>query len=390
MYILCGALTIFILMMFLSFNNITEIFGVIRTADVNYVLITVLLLVVYALLSPLTLCMLAKSKKTAMSFKNIYVIGMTEHFFNGITPFATGGQPFEVYAMNKLQVKPSESTGLLMMNFIIHMLVTNVFAVCSLFYYSRLISSISNFQAVVIIGFAMNFLVLVLIISLATSKHLRRLLEKLLLLLCKIKFLRKFLQPKVPMLAEYFEQVQVAFKDLFKKKCTFLLCILVKIIMMAVYYAMTFYILRALHIDVGYDQMFYVICGTSFAITMVVWLPTPGSSGGIELAFKSIFVSIAGGTQTVAFGGMLLWRLVSYYLLMILSLGFYVYFEIYYSKVFKKRCLEQTAESAVESEAALEFSAVNIETLPEESEGQVCEERALPVVGKSEITEDRQ
>jgi hypothetical protein len=127
--------------------------------------------------------------------------------------------------------------------------------------------------------------------------------------------------------------MQSAFKTLAHHKCAFLLCILIKAVSMAVYYAITFYILLALHIDVSYADFFFVMCGSSFAITAVVFVPTPGSSGGIEFAFESIFFSLAGGaiTTTVAYGGMLIWRLLTYYLVMGISLLFYIALEIYFS-----------------------------------------------------------
>ena len=65
------------------------------------------------------------------------LFGMSEHFFNGITPFATGGQPFQIYALSKKKVDLSTSTGLLMMNFIIHMCASNLFALISLFFPNR-------------------------------------------------------------------------------------------------------------------------------------------------------------------------------------------------------------------------------------------------------------
>ena len=97
---------------------------------------------------------------------------------------------------------------------------------------------------------------------------------------------------------------------------------------MGVYYAITFFILKALNVDVGPDKLVFIICSTAFAITMCVFIPTPGGSGGIEFAFKSIFQAVAVGiTAEVAMGGMLLWRLLSYYLMMLLSFFIYLALE---------------------------------------------------------------
>lgn len=328
MIILGSAITIFIMTMILSFNDFEGIVDVLKTTNVKYLMFAILLLLVYAILYPITLCILTRTKKCKISMLNTYLIGSTEHFFNGITPFATGGQPFQVYAYNRLGVKPADSTGILMMNFIIFMIVTNIYALASLFYYPQLAQNISNLNAMVIIGFAINFFVLLFLISVATTKRIRIWLEKILIWLCRFKWLKKFVEPNIPKFNDYCYQAQGAFKELWHHKGAFLSCFVIKFITMGVYYAITFFILKALNVDVGPDKLVFIICSTAFAITMCVFIPTPGGSGGIEFAFKSIFQAVAVGiTAEVAMGGMLLWRLLSYYLMMLLSFFIYLALE---------------------------------------------------------------
>ena len=328
MVIFGSAITIFIMTLILSFNDFEGIMDVLKTTNVKYLMLALLLLLIYAILYPLTTVILTKAKKCDISYLNTYLIGSTEHFFNGITPFATGGQPFQVYAYTRLGVKPADSTGILMMNFIIFMLVTNFYALCSLFYYPQLSSNISNLTSMVVIGFSINFFVLIFLISVATTKKVREWLEKALLWFCRFKFLKKFIEPGIPKFNDYCYQAQNAFKELWRHKTAFASCFVIKFFTMGIYYAITFYILLALGVKVSHDQLFYIICGTAFAITMCVFVPTPGSSGGIEFAFKSIFQSIAVGvTAEVAMGGMLLWRLLSYYLMMLLSFFTYLILE---------------------------------------------------------------
>lgn len=342
LFVFYGALTVAILVTILSFNDIGDIFSVIGTADVKYIWIGIAFLAAYAMLYPLTTCILAKAQKLPTSFKTTYTIAMTEHFFNGITPFSTGGQPFQVYAFKKAGVKLSDSTGLLMMNFIIFMMVTNLYALLSLIYATRFVTTVPM-TVLAVVGFTINFGVLVFLIALATSRRLRNGLLAIVDLLCRVKFLKRFLEPRKEQINNYFEQVQSAFKTLLKKVWVFILCILIKIVTMAFYYAITFYILRALGVPVGYGDMFFIICGTSFAITMVVFVPTPGSSGGIEFAFNSVLANIGGGlASSVSYGGMLIWRLLSYYLMMGISLLFYIILEISFSVRAKRIKAAQT------------------------------------------------
>jgi len=333
LYILYGAVTVFLLALVLSFGDVGEIWQIILSADPLYIALSFLSIIVYMAIYPIPLCILTRARGCDISFGKTYSIAMTEHFFNGITPFATGGQPFQAYAYAKAKVSPTESTCLLLMNFMVFMLVTNGFAACALFYFKRFVTD-TAMTVIAIVGFTMNFIVLGVTFMLATSKRVSALLSRLVDWLAGFRLLSKLITEKRrDSLKEYFVNVQSAFSALIKKKGAFIMALLCKILAMAAYYMTTFFILRALHVGVPASEMFFVISGTSFAITMVVFLPTPGSSGGIEFAFKSVFASIAAGAAaSVAYGGMLIWRLLSYYFVMLISLGFYIALEISFSR----------------------------------------------------------
>ena len=385
LYIVYGALTVFVLVLILSLNNIGEILDTLATAHVGYVFAALGMLLLYLALSPLSLCMLTRSRKNKISFGKTYVIGMTEHFFNGITPFSTGGQPFQAYSYARSGVKVSESTSLLIMNFLVMMIASNIFAACALFYFTRFALN-AAMTVVAIVGFSINFAVLLCTVVIATSKTVRRFLMWCVRLLCKIKFIGKFLKPQEEKLAAYFEQVQIVFKDLAKKPITFTGCLVAKLAAFAAQYAITFFIIRALHIDVGWDQMFFVMCGTAFATTMCVFLPTPGASGGVELAFAMVFSSIIGTSTepgSVAYGGMLMWRLMTYYLAMLISLLFYLGFEIQYNVARRRGEAIEVAEEADGQPVPATESAQ-----PELPDVEMPAETEEPAPAETEIEED--
>lgn len=323
--ILILAITILVGIVIFSLEDFGSVINVIKYTKYQYILIALGLLIVYFLLWPLTVIILTRLRTKEIKRRDIFLIGSTEHFFNGITPFSSGGQPFEVYAFSQKGIKARDSTGILMMNFISFMIATNTFAIASLFFYKSFMSKMSNFAAVTIIGFSMNFLVLVIIFLFGISKKFSSLIVKLAKLFAKIKPLKKLIESKIPLLEEYIDGVQEAFKNLMKHKFHFLLCYLINVVKMAVYYAIPFFILLSLNVDVGINDLTYVMLGTSFATTMVVFLPTPGSSGGIEFAFKSIFASL-GVDSIVATSGMLLWRAITFFFPLVLSFICYMIF----------------------------------------------------------------
>ena len=153
------------------------------------------------------------------------------------------------------------------------------------------------------------------------------------------KMFHKLLAGRVETFNNYFDGMQAGCKELLSKPLVFTGCILSKLASLVFFYAIPFYVLKSLNAPVDYSNMLYIILGTSFATTMVVWVPTPGGTGGMELAFSSIFITIAGMTAPLAQGGMVLWRLYTYYLLMIVGFIFYLLLEYFDARGRKKAAL---------------------------------------------------
>jgi len=343
MFFLYAIITVLLLVTVLSFNDLPAILQELKNVDVKYVLLAVACVLVYLALYPLSLCILTKARKCNVKMSTTYTIAMTEHFFNGITPLATGGQPFQAHSFSRAKVKISESTGLLLTNLIIYMMVTTGFSLCGLFFWKTITVHVNvAWLPIIIVGYVLNFMMMLIMFALGVSKTVRNWLNKLVAGLAKIKFL-KFLEKKIPEISEYFEQVQESFSYLTKKKGAFLLATLTKILSFAFLYGSTFFILRAMNVNVAASQAFLVLSGTSFAVTAVGFIPTPGASGGVEASagqvYKSIIICLTGtavGAVAIANSVMLIWRLLSYYFVMGVSLSFYIGLEIYFIQKKKK------------------------------------------------------
>ena len=342
LFALYAVIGVLLLITVLSFNDLPSIMNQIKQAKFEYICLAILMVFAYLAIYPISLCILAKARKTDISFGTTYSIAMTEHFFNGITPLSTGGQPFQAYSFSRAKVKISESTGLLLANLLIYMAVTTGFSLTGLFFARTLFSQIdTTWRVIIIIGYALNLLMFVSTLVLGLSKTVRSLLVKIIYFLCNFRIFKK-LRPKVETVKEYFESVQQAFKDLMSKKGYFFLALLTKIISFAFLYSATIFIMLSLNINVELEHALLIISGTSFAITAVGFIPTPGASGAAEgssgKVFASIIVAIAGASMAgQAAGVMLVWRLLSYYMVMLISLAFYIGLEVYLTKTRNKR-----------------------------------------------------
>lgn len=333
--ILASALVVVIALNIGEVSDIAKSFSKIGT-NYQYLLIALGLTIVYFLLWPSSQCIYAKALKAESTIGESYLIACSEHFYNGITPFAAGGQPFQIYSYTKCGVKTAKATGIILATFVTFMMVTNLFALSSLFFIPKFIEGLKVIDAmpmlyVGIVGVSINFLVLLFMFALGTSKKLRHFLVKLMTKLAYWKFWHKpnhkirnrigaFMVNKIPAFEEYCRNAQIAFKEVWSHKLATFFALLVKIIDMAIYYTVPFFLLKSLGISVGYHQMIIVLFATSFAINAVVWLPTPGATGGIEFAFAfavaaAINIKLGGDSTTVS----LLWRMLTFYFIIIIS-----------------------------------------------------------------------
>ena len=314
-----------------NFNDFNATINELTHVDGVNMWYAVICLFIYFLTYPLSTCLIAKRSKCKASFMDSYFIGATEHFFNGITPFSTGGQPIQVYLYTKRKVKPSESTGIIATNFIAFLVATNIYAIVSLFFYGQFSANFTDATRwMIILGFAMNLFTLAFIILICTCSFVRKWLVSILRLICKWKFIGKYVEKSIPAFEEYCANTQIAAKMILKSPITFIGAILLRIISLAFYYVMPFFILRALGVDVSWNVLPLIMLASSFAITTMVWVPTPGGTGGIEFAFTTIFTITAFGaiSSSVGVTGMVLWRFLTYYVLMILSFITYISFNI--------------------------------------------------------------
>ena len=333
LFVLYGIIALCLLFAVLSFNDLPAIFEAIRTVKQEYVLLSFLSILIYMAIYPLSLCILARVRGIDVSLPTTYVIASTEHFFNCITPLATGGQPFQAHSFYRVKVKVSESTGLLLTNLLIFMISTTFYSVVGLFFWRELTAHIDVlWKVVIIVGYSLNFLVTILIFTLGASVRLREWLIRAICFFARFKPL-SWLKDKAEGVRLYFEQVQEAFGDLTRKKSHFLLALFTKIMAFAFLYGSTYFAVLSMGVAADASEIPLILFGAAFAITAVGFVPTPGASGGVEGAagqvFKSIVIILSGASviptsHVLANGVMLIWRLASYYFVIAVSLIFYI------------------------------------------------------------------
>ena len=318
--IVVALIFIIMLVIILVNNDAKDIFSAIKEADYKYILIALGFILIFILFTAFSLMQLVSLKKKINIFDSFNIANLP-NFYNGITPFASGGQPFQVYYYTKVNVKTDESTSVIMMNFIIHQFVLCVFGIAAIImYYKDLVANQNTaFRVAVWIGLSINVFIFLLLIFISLSKHVKKVFMGLVGLIFSIKFLRKKKDDMIEKTNNYFDESQKSFKELFHHIPTLLLSIMYKVISLIAYFIVPYFIFKALHIEVKASNIVFIIWMTAFAYVIMSFMPTPGSSGGAEWAFSEVFSKnfVLSGAKTAS--AILIWRFFTYYLVMILG-----------------------------------------------------------------------
>ena len=299
------------------------------------------LILLYCFVYKLPLIILVKRHYKNLKFKDLYFISGSEFFFNAVTPFASGGQPFQAYALKQKNVSLADSTSDLLLNFLAYQVALNIVSgVCAIVFFNRLHSEIDNFIILFIVGFSINFLIMILLLLLGTSKTFGKALIKLISLICIIKPIKKLVGDKTDSITQYVNDMQTAFKNMKKDMLTWFLCLFIKVVANVIYYCIPFLGFYVINNGIDSKEFFYCFALTSFSLTTTIWVPLPGASGGVELAFLVLFKKLitdsgASDPDSVAQSGMLLWRFLTYYFVLIYGLIDYIIFDTTMTKELK-------------------------------------------------------
>lgn len=239
-------------------------------------------------------------------------IPLVEQLFNGITPFATGGQPAQVFALLQSGVEGGQATSLLLLKFVVYqtMIVVN-FLICLVAGFHYIADKIHVMAVLVIFGFLIHFAVIGgLLMVMYWYNFTRKAVHWCLLPLKWIVSAERFscIQEYLILKIDNFYQESLQLKAQGK--------LLVKInlltlFQLAVYYVIPYFILLAL----GVSNVSLITVMTMHVLIVIATslFPIPGGAGGAEFSFTLVFSTFM-ASHTKLILAMILWRLITYYL----------------------------------------------------------------------------
>ena len=317
-------LVVLIIVLYFSLkDNYYEITNAINNMNPIWLIIAILILFIYRALASLSHYLLIKQNRENIPFIKMLQINFIILFFHGVTPFAGGGQPMEVYFLHKEGIPIPKATNITLQNFIVYqisLVTTGIFAlIYNLFF--NLFPSNHLIKHLVILGFIINTIVLIVTYILSFGKKINKfILEKGIHLACYFRLIKNEseTQEKFKKYLDNFHENAVILKE---ERTNVIWYVIINIIGLLCLYSMPYFISIGLGCNL---TIINAIVGTAYVMIIGSFVPIPGGTGGIEYGFMFFYSYFIKGSILNAV--MLVWRFVSYYLGMIfgaIALSFY-------------------------------------------------------------------
>ena len=298
-------------------DNFQEILTNLLLMKKTFILLAIIMFALHIILKSYVVYKCVDNKNK-LSLKESIKHNLITQFFNGITPFSTGGQPMEIYMLCNHNISLAEATSITIQNFIFYQIALVIYGliaiICNgIFNFFPQAQTLSN---LVFFGFSINIFVMIALFIVITCKRLtQKIINTIIIILYKLKLIKdqKTTQEKWQQKLTNFH---TSTKKLNKKRGLFVLGILANLLSLTFFYVIPLFIIYGLG-DLESLNILNTIIASAYIYIIGSFVPIPGASGGIEYGFIKFFGNFL---KPVVLNTMLLvWRSITYYIPIILG-----------------------------------------------------------------------
>lgn len=294
-------------------QDIGKIYNIVISANHLYVLIGAFCMSMYFVMEAINIRSILKCFGEKISMLKAVKFVLIGFFFSAITPAATGGQPVEIYFMNKEKISAAKSTMALLIQLCGFQIASLSFALICAILNPTMLGG--GFLYMFLLGFIINGGALIAMLIFIFSE---RLTTKLINFIIKVlKFFRvKNIELKIDRLKSGLVRYTDSSAFIKTHKLEFIKAIGRTFIQVTFYFLVPFFVYKAFGLsELNILQLFSM---QAILYTTVSGIPLPGAIGTSEAVFLGMF-AIAFSGEMVS-GAMLLSRGISFYLFVIISM----------------------------------------------------------------------
>lgn len=335
-YIILGLIVLISIKVLFGNQDPQTFYQTIQMADGRFLLAGILCMFAYWGLEALMMDNLIKKVSPNMKFWSAFKTTIIGQYYSFLTPFASGGQPMQLYELGKDKMPVGSATAVLVSKFLLFQVTVTLYSMLLFFLrVPHVITAGSAAASFVILGLTINTVGLTAIILMAFKpQQVSKIGHVIIEGLHKVRLLknRDSAYEKLGMITNEYHEAMMAFsKDLFNTLWLFLL----SIIQLTIFFSITYLVYLALGLrGTSYLE---IISLQAMLYMAVSFIPVPGTAGASEVGFSILLGSIF--TSHLVAMAILLWRGISYYF----GLVFCGLFTLFVFLKDRKKALSQTS-----------------------------------------------
>ena len=150
-----------VVVFFVIKDDFNDIVNALSKANIIFIIIGMTFSVLYWLFKSLALHNIVREYREKIKLKQIFKQITITQFFNGVTPFASGGQPMQIYMLGKSGIKFTHSTNIIVQDFILYQMALITHGVIAVLLNMKfgLVETNPLLTTLTIVGFTINTLV---------------------------------------------------------------------------------------------------------------------------------------------------------------------------------------------------------------------------------------
>lgn len=301
-----------VVLYFVIKDDFYDIVRALSKANVLFICLGIVFTVGYWFFKSLALHNIVKEYRKKIKVSQIFKQITITQFFNGITPFASGGQPMQIYMLNKSGIKLTHSTNIIVQDFILYQmaLITHGVIAVLLNWQFHYLQDNPFLRNLTILGFFINTMVGLGLLFVSFSKKFNSfVVNKIIGLFSKIKLIKskdKTIESWKKKLKEFNESAVI----LRQNKMLVIKGYVFNMLGLLCYYLTPLFVIYALGLGSSVTvAAVYVSC--AYVSVIGAFVPIPGGSGGIEYSFLEFFGNFITGSNLSAV--LIIWRSITYY-----------------------------------------------------------------------------
>jgi hypothetical protein len=255
-----------------------------------------------------------------------YKVGALGKYYDCITPMSTGGQPFQIYYLTQRGLNAAAAIAVPMGRYVVNQLAVVVIWIIALIaaLNTDFGASFEALRIVCILGFVLNFILILLVFFLSVSEKTgKKLVVWTLRILQKMKIIKNY-EKQYNRVIKIVGDFQATIRNLNKSKGTFLVLIIGSFVYNILIYAAPFFVYCALIGYLDFSMFFYIVL-LAILIEMVSnFVPLPGGSGVSELSFAALFAGLF-PTSAMLTWALIIWKFLTYYIYLLQGVGILAY-----------------------------------------------------------------